>query len=270
MTGRLKGKVAIVFGAGASDKGWTNGAATAVTFAREGAKVISVDVNPEAGRRTADLVREAGSEAIDLVADVTSYAAVEAAVQQGLAAFGRIDVLHNNVGLNSPGGPVEMEEAVWDRIITTNIKSMFLTCKAVIPIFTRDGGGSIINISSIAGITWYGRPTIAYSSSKAAVNQFTRSVAAQYGPQNIRCNAILPGLIDTPRSYLQLQTIWKGDIEKMRKFRSQSVPMRRLGTAWEVANAALFFASDESSYVSGVIMTVDGALTCAAPHSAPE
>jgi len=270
MTDRLKDKVAIVFGAGAAESGWTNGAATALAFAREGARIAAVDIDRDAARRTVALVEKEGGRALALAADVTVRAQIEAAVRGAVDAFGKIDILHNNVGLNSPGGPVEMEEAMWDKIFATNIKSMFLACKAVIPALVRNGGGSIINVSSIAGITWYGRPTIAYASSKAAVNQFTRAVAAQYGPENIRCNAILPGMIDTPRSYLQLHTIWKGDVEKMREHRSRSVPMRRLGTPWEVANAAVFFASDESSYVSGVVMAIDGALTCASPYSAPE
>lgn len=269
MTDRLKGKVAIIFGAGFGEADWTNGAATAVAFAREGARIISVDINADAARRTVDQIRQEGGEAIDVVADVTKADQVHAAVQAGLGAFGKLDVLHNNVALNSPGGPVEMAEEMWDRIMTINVKSLFLACKSVIPAFIANGGGSIINVSSIAGVTYYGRPTIAYASSKAAVNQFTRAIAAQYGPDNIRCNAVMPGLIDTPRSYSQLHTIWKGDIEAMRRERSKSVPMRRLGSPWDVANAAIYFASDESGYVSGNVLAIDGALTCASPISNP-
>lgn len=269
MTDRLKDKVAIIFGAGYAEQGWTNGAAAALTFAREGARIIAVDINADAAQRTVELIRGEGGEAITVVADVTASDQVAAAVRAGLDGFGKLDVLHNNVAMNSPGGPVEMDEAMWDRIMTINVKSLFLACKAVIPAFIANGGGSIINISSIAGVTYYGRPTIAYASSKAAVNQFTRAIAAQYGPDNIRCNAVMPGLIDTPRSYAQLHTIWKGDIEAMRRERSKSVPLRRLGTPWDVANAALYFASDESHYVSGNVLAVDGALTCASPLSSP-
>jgi NAD(P)-dependent dehydrogenase (short-subunit alcohol dehydrogenase family) len=269
MTDRLKDKVAIVFGAGRTEQGWSNGAATAVAFAREGTKVISVDINPDAARRTADLIRHEGGGAIDVVADVTSGAQINAAVRRALEAFGRIDILHNNVGINRPGGPVDMDEAVWDSILATNVKSLFLTCKAVIPALVQSGGGSIINVSSITSVAWLGRPTIAYSSSKAAVNQFTRSIAAQHGPQNIRCNAILAGTIDTPRASSQLKTVWKAD-EDVRRQRARWVPLRRLGTPWEVANTAVFLASDESSYVSGAIIAVDGGLTCTAAHSAPD
>ena len=269
MTNRLKDKVAIVFGAGCSEAGLSNGAAAAIAFAREGAKVASVDIDPAAGRRTVDLIRTDGGTAIDLVADVTSDEQVRSAVQRTASEFGRIDVLHNNVGINKHGGPVEMEEAVWDSVLATNIKSLFLTCKAVIPVLIQNGGGSIINISSITSVAWIGRPTIAYSSSKAAVNQFTRSIAAQYGPQNIRCNAILAGTIDTPRASSQLKSVWK-DPEEVRRQRARFVPLRRLGTPWEVANAAVFLASDEASYVSGVVMAVDGGLTCGAPHATPD
>lgn len=269
MTNRLRDKVAIVFGAGLSAEGMTNGAAAALVYAREGAKIIAVDISVDAAERVAVMIGDEGGQAVPIVADVTRRDQVEAAVKQGLGAYGRIDILHNNVALNKPGGPVEMDEEVWDQIITLNIKSLFLTCKAVIPVMKAQGGGSIINISSIAGAVWYGRPTIAYASSKAAVNQFTRAIACQHGVDNIRCNAVMPGLIDSPRSYNQLHTIWKGDIELMRRERSKSVPMRKLGSPWDVANASLFFASDESQYVSGVVMAVDGGLTCSAPHSVP-
>ncbi|HSV79429.1 MAG TPA: SDR family oxidoreductase [Ramlibacter sp.] len=269
MTGRLNGKVALVFGAGCTDEGLSNGAAVAVAYAREGAKVVAIDVNLAAARRTAELIRRDGGQALEVVADVTSSTEVHAAVQSGLDAFGKLDILHNNVGINSPGGPVEMDEDTWDKVILTNTKSLFLTCKAVIPVFIRNGGGAIVNISSIAGVTYYGRPAIAYSASKAAVNQFTRSIAAQYGPDNIRCNAIVAGLIDTPRSASQLRARWEGDEVSMRRQRAESVPLKRLGTPAELANTSVFLASDEASYVTGVVMAVDGGLTCAVPHSTP-
>jgi NAD(P)-dependent dehydrogenase (short-subunit alcohol dehydrogenase family) len=229
-----------------------------------------VDINPDAARRTLELIRNERGEALDLVADVTSSEQVNATVQGAVAAFGRLDILHNNVGLNSHGGPVEMDESVWDRIIATNMKSLFLACKAAIPAMIGNGGGSIINVSSLAGVTWIGRPSIAYGTSKAAVNHFTRSIAAQYGPEKIRCNTILPGTIDTPRASSQLHKVWKGDVEEMRRQRSKAVPLRRLGTPWDVANAAVFLASDESSYVSGSIIAVDGGAACVGPHLAPD
>jgi len=267
MTNRLKDKVAIVFGAGCGEHGVSNGAAAAVAYAREGARVVAVDMQPEAARRTVDMIVREGGTAIDVAADVTSHEQVEAAVQAGVQAFGKLDILHNNVGINKPGGPVEMEEAVWDACMAANIKSLFLACKAVIPVFERNGGGAIVNISSIQGAAWLGRPTIAYSTSKAAVNQFTRAVAAQYGPQNIRCNAILVGTIDTPRAASQLQRVLQADAEAIRRQRAAGVPLRRLGTPWEVASTAVFLASDEASYVTGAVLAVDGGLTCTAQHT---
>jgi NAD(P)-dependent dehydrogenase (short-subunit alcohol dehydrogenase family) len=268
MVNRLKDKVAIVFGAGCSADGLSNGAAAALAYAREGARVVSVDVNEAAAARTASLIHAEGGEATAVVADVTSREQIDLAVQRSLEVFGKLDILHNNVGINKPGGPVDMDEDVWDAVMATNIKSLFLTCKAVIPAFLKNGGGSIVNISSITGLAWHGRPTIAYSSSKAAVNQFTRVVAAQYGPDNIRCNALVAGSINTPRASAQLQKAWsEGNGEEMLKQRTRSVPLRRLGTPEELANAAVFLASDESSYVTGVVMAVDGGLTCAVPHA---
>jgi NAD(P)-dependent dehydrogenase (short-subunit alcohol dehydrogenase family) len=265
MANRLNGKVAIVFGAGTAEAGWTNGGAAAVAFAREGAKVAAVDVNPEACARTARTIREEGGEAVEIVADVTDAEQVKAAADAAVAAYGTIDILYNNVALNSGGGPVDMEEAVWDSIMAINVKSQFLACKYVIPILVAKGGGVIINVSSINGVINYGRPSIAYATSKAAVDRFTRAVAGQYGPDNIRCNAIMPGTIDTPRSYRQLHTTFKGDMAAMQRARSQSVPLRRLGTPWDVANAAIFLASDEANYITGVVLAVDGGLTIMGP-----
>ncbi|MDM0022236.1 SDR family NAD(P)-dependent oxidoreductase [Variovorax saccharolyticus] len=266
MADRLKNKVAVVFGAGCTQAGVSNGAAAAIAYAREGAKVVIVDVETGAARRTVEMILEEGGNAADFTADVTSRTQVQAAIDGAMATFGRLDILHNNVGINKPGGPVEMDEAVWDAVMATNIKSLFLTCKAAIPAMQKGGGGSIVNISSITSIAWHGRPTIAYSSSKAAVNHFTRVLAAQYGPDNIRCNAIVAGTIDTPRASSQLQRVIRADAAEIRNRRSEAVPLRRLGTPWELANAAVFLASDEASYVSGVVMAVDGGLTCTMSH----
>ena len=268
---RLKGKIALVFGAGCIDQSAIgNGSAAAITFAREGASVACVDLNPAAAEYVAEYIKAEGGTAIGLVADVCSQSDVDAAVRKTLDAFGRIDVLHNNVGIVAPGGPVETDEADWDRVLDTNLKSVFRACKAVLPVMERQGGGSIVNISSIAAIRWTGSPFISYFSSKAGLNQFTRAVAVQYAPKNIRCNAVMPGLIDAPRVYHRLLSTFEGDREKVRNARARSVPNKRMGTPWDVANAALFFASDESAYVSGVLMPVDGALTCSVPHLMPE
>ena len=266
MVDRLKGKTVLILGAGCVGEGWGNGNATAAVFAREGANIICVDINEEAAAQTAELVRKEGQRAIHVKADVANFEQIERAVRLGVDAFGAINVLHNNAGISARGGTIESSEESWDRVMDVNAKGAFLGCKAVIPLMRKQGGGSIIHISSIASIAWTGHPLISYQASKAAVNQLTRMVAVQHGAENIRCNCIMPGLIDSPRIYASILPFYDGDVEKMRNTRSQSVPMKKMGDVWDVANAALFFASDESKYVTGVVMAVDGGVTCAMPH----
>jgi NAD(P)-dependent dehydrogenase (short-subunit alcohol dehydrogenase family) len=266
MGDRLAGKTAFILGAGCVDDTWGNGNATAVTFAREGANIVSVDVNEGAAKSTAERVRSEGGRAIHAAADAASLEQLQRAVQAALDAFGRIDVLHNNAGVNEKGGPVEISEQGWDRVMDVNAKGAFLSCKAIIPTMLAQGGGSIIHVSSIASVAWTGHPFVAYHASKAALNQFTRVVAVQHGADNIRCNCVMPGLIDSPRIYGTILSFYNGDIDKMREERSRSVPMRKMGDVWDVANAALFFASDESKYITGTILPVDGGITCSIPH----
>lgn len=266
MGDRLKGKTALVLGAGVMGEGWGNGNAAAVAFAREGANVVCVDLNEEAAAKTAALVRETGREALHLQADVADFDQVSDAVARTVASFERVDVLHYNAGMSVRGGALETSEADWDRVYDVNVKGAYLACKAVIPQMRQQGGGSIVHISSIASIGWTGHALLSYQSSKAALNQLTRMVAVQHAAEGIRCNCILPGLIDSPRIYQTILPVFGGDVEKMRASRSSAVPMKRMGDPWDVANAALFFASDESRYVTGVVMAVDGGITCALPH----
>jgi NAD(P)-dependent dehydrogenase (short-subunit alcohol dehydrogenase family) len=267
---KLSQKFAIVFGGGCGANGTSNGAAAAIAYAREGASVAVVDLNASAADRTVEIIRQEGGRALAVTADVTSLDEIYHAVQQTIGAFGTLDILHNNVGINMSGGPVDMAEDVWDKVLATNVKSIFLTSKAILPTFVEKRSGAIVNVSSITGVAWHGRPTIAYSSSKAAVNQFTRALAAQYGPQNIRCNALLVGSIDTPRASSQLNRAWDSKTENMQKQRVQSIPLRRLGTPWDVANAAVFLASDDAAYITGAVVPVDGGLTCSVPHAVAE
>jgi len=262
MAGRLNGKVAMIFGAGCVGDGWGNGNATAVVYAREGAKIVSIDISLEAATRTAALVTAEGGTAIAIGADGADLAQVTAAVETTLREFGRIDILHNNIGINEAGGPVEQSEESWDRVIRANLKSVYVACKCVLPVMEKQGGGAIVNISSSAASGWTGSAHISYSASKAAVNNLTRVIAVEYAERNIRCNAILPGLMDTPRIYRH-KTKFKDDFEAMRNARSHAVPMKRMGDAWDVAKTALFLASDESSYITGALIPVDGGLTCA-------
>jgi NAD(P)-dependent dehydrogenase (short-subunit alcohol dehydrogenase family) len=261
---RLKGKTALVVGAGSIGPGWGNGKATAVTFAREGAQVFCVDRNAAAAAETAGIIASEGGKATAFTSDASRAEDVEAMVAACLEAYGRIDVLDNNVGIAETGSVVEVSEADWDRVFAVNLKSAFLAMKHVIPVMTKQGGGSIINISSIASIRHLGISYVTYGTTKAAMNQMTRTTAVEFAAQNIRVNAILPGLMKTPmveHSAALAASYAKGDVEAMWRARDAQVPMGHMGDAWDVANAALFLGSDESKYVTGIELVVDGGIT---------
>jgi NAD(P)-dependent dehydrogenase (short-subunit alcohol dehydrogenase family) len=264
---RLKGKTAMVVGAGSIGPGWGNGKATAVTFAREGAEVLCVDRNGAAAEETAAIILSEGGTALAFTADVSKAGDVEAMVAACLKAYGRIDVLDNNVGIAEVGNVVEVGEAEWDRVFAVNLKSAYLSMTYAIPVMVKQGGGSIINISSIASIRHVGISYVSYNASKAAMNQMTRSTAVEFAADYVRVNAILPGLMKTPmveHSAGLAASYAKGDVEAMWRARDAQVPMGHMGTGWDVANAALFLASDEARYVTGIELVVDGGLTCRA------
>lgn len=261
---RLKGKTAMVVGAGSIGPGWGNGKATAVIFAREGAQVFCVDRNGAAAEETVSIIASEGGKATAFTADVSRAREVEAMVAACLKTYGRIDVLDNNVGIAEMGSVVDVSEADWDRVFAVNLKSAFLAMKHVIPIMAQQGGGSIINISSIASIRHLGISYVSYGTSKAAMNQMTRTMAVEFAKQHVRVNAILPGLMKTPmvEHSVGLATSYaKGDVDAMWRARDAQVPMGHMGDAWDVANAALYLASDESRYVTGIELIVDGGLT---------
>ena len=261
---RLKGKTALVVGAGSIGPGWGNGKATAVTFARQGAQVFCVDRNGAAAEETVGIIASEGGRATAFTADVSRAADVEAMVQACLKTYGRIDVLDNNVGIAEMGSVVEVAEAEWDRVFAVNLKSAFLAMKHVIPVMVKQGGGSIINISSVASIRHMGISYVTYGASKAAMNQMTRTTAVEFARQHVRVNAILPGLMKTPmveHSAGLAASYAAGDVEAMWRARDAQVPMGHMGEAWDVANAALFLASDESRYVTGIELVVDGGIT---------
>ncbi len=265
MPGRIQDKVAIVTGAGSSGPGWGNGKATAALFAREGACVFAVDNNPDAVAETRDIIEGEGGRCTDHVADVTDADAVAALVVRCVEVYGRLDILHNNVGILQVGGPVEATEASWDRVFDVNIKSMFLTCKAAIPPMLERGGGAIVNVGSIVAIRYLGVPYISYSATKGAVLAFTRSIAVQYAADGLRANTILPGLMNTPMIVGPLEDAYaKGDVAKMIDMRHEQCPTGAMGDAWDVAYAAIYLASDEAKYVNGAELVVDGGLTCRA------
>jgi NAD(P)-dependent dehydrogenase (short-subunit alcohol dehydrogenase family) len=262
MVDRLKGKTAIVFGAGSSGPGWGNGKAAAVAYAREGAQVACIDLVQAAADETASIIEGEGGVAIAVAADVTDAASVAGAVSQVVSRFGRIDILHNNVGVTHMGGPVELSEEQFRAALDLNIGPIYRTAKAVIPHMLEQGGGVIINISSLAAIRWVGYPYFAYYATKAAVNQATVALAMQYARQGIRANCIMPGLIDTPLIYKQISGQY-ASVDEMVAARNAAVPVGRMGSAWDVAHAAVFLASDEAQFITGVCLPVDGGQSCA-------
>ncbi|CAN5447988.1 glucose 1-dehydrogenase [soil metagenome] len=259
----LTGKVALVMGCGAVAEGWGNGRATSVLLARQGARLYGTDLHAANAQRTGELIAEAGREAYVRACDVTVAAEVEQVVEDCVARFGRIDILINNVGLSQPGGPVDMTEAVWDQQLEINLKGTFLACKHVIPVMQVQGGGSIVNISSVAGLRYIGKPQVAYAAAKAALMQFTRTTAVIHAAENIRLNCVIPGLMHTPLIEGRAAKYANGDTAGFIAHRHHQVPMQHMGDGWDVANAVLFLAADESRYITATEILVDGGLVAA-------
>jgi NAD(P)-dependent dehydrogenase (short-subunit alcohol dehydrogenase family) len=261
MIGRVAGKVAIVTGAGAAGAGWGNGRAAAVLYAREGAQVVCCDRDPEPLAETVKIIEGEGNQAIGVACDVTDAADVEALVARAVDTYRQLDILHNNVGILIMGGPEGLALDDWRRMLDVNVTSMFLTCKYALPAMLTSGGGSIVNISSVAALKYTGWPAVAYGTSKGAVNAFTIQVAMEYADRGIRCNAILPGLMDTPMIREPLADAYgPGGIQTMLARRHAQSPTGRMGTAWDVAEAALFLASDAAAYINGATLVVDGGI----------
>lgn len=262
MTKRLDGKVALITGAGSVAAGWGNGKAAATLFAREGARIFAVDRSRDAVEETRAIIAGEGNPCVAHTADVTDGAAVKALADACLAAYGRIDILHCNVGGSAPGGPVEMSEETWNAQISLNLTSVFLACKHVLPIMERQGKGAIVTVSSVAGLTYYGSDLIAYKAAKYGLIQFTRGVAMQYAKKGIRANCVIPGLMNTPLVAHRIAGQYHGgDLEKTMQRRNAMIPMGHMGDAWDVAHAALFLASDEAKYITAAEIVVDGGLT---------
>ncbi len=263
MADRLRDKVAIVTGAGSIGPGWGNGKATSVLFAREGAKLFAVDLNLDAAEETRAIIEGEGGVCRTHQTDVTRSDQVAAMTQACLDAFGRIDVLVNNAGIAMLGGPVETEEADWDRVNAVNVKSMFLTTKHILPVMERQGGGAIVNISSVAAIRWTGIPYASYYASKGAVLAYSRGIALQYAAKGIRSNCVLPGLMNTPMVHASLSDAYGAgdDTERLIAARNAQCPTGRMGEAWDIAYACLYLASDEAKYVTATELIVDGGLT---------
>jgi len=260
--GRLNNKVAIVTGAGCVGPGWGNGRAVAVLFAQAGAKIFAVDKSMEAMEETIRRVREAGGTITARTCDVTDSAAVEAMVAACKAEYGRVDILVNNVGGSAAGGPVALSEDKWDAQVAFNLKSVFLTCKHVLPVMEAQGCGAIVNTASTSGIRWTGSAQVAYAACKAGVIQLGKVVAVEYAKKGIRVNTVVPGQLHTPMVEARLAGQRSGgDVDKLLESRLSRIPLGFMGDGRDTANAALFLASDEAQFITGTEIVVDGGMT---------
>jgi NAD(P)-dependent dehydrogenase (short-subunit alcohol dehydrogenase family) len=260
----LRGKVALVIGLGQTgSEGWGIGAACAVLFARQGATIFGGNRTVESATRTKQAVEEAG-QVCDIVAcDAMSSSSVKALVDACMKKHGRIDILLANVGKSEPGTPASMSEETWDAQMDINLKTVYLACHHVLPIMeAQPEGGSIVAVSSIAGLRYIGKPQIGYSTAKAAIMQFMKATAVMYADKGVRLNTVVPGLMETPytRSLSERFPV-EGGYQAFKAMRDRQVPMGRMGDAWDVANTALFLASDEARYVTGQKIVVDGGIT---------
>jgi NAD(P)-dependent dehydrogenase (short-subunit alcohol dehydrogenase family) len=256
MSGRLASKVAIVAGAGASGAVIGNGQATAILFAREGAKVLCVDAVEERARVTVEMIAKEGGTASAYRADVSKAADCKAMVHAAVERYGRLDILDNNVGISVRADVLEVTEEQWDRVMAVNVKSIMLASKYAIPQMRKTGAGSIINISSVAGLR--ANQSTPYTTSKAAIVGLTRSMAGDHGREGIRVNCILPGLIYGPMTAPRMD-------EDIRRKRREAGALGTEGTGWDVAHAALFLASDESRWITGVALPVDAGFLVMSP-----
>ncbi|EPD34846.1 MULTISPECIES: SDR family NAD(P)-dependent oxidoreductase [Delftia] len=259
---RFKSKIAIVTGAGCVAAGWGNGRAMAVRLAEEGAKVLAVDRDQARLDETLSLAGEAAASITTCICDVTDSSSVKAMVQTCLQAWGVPDILINNVGGSAAGGPIQLSEQDWDSQIDINLKSVFLTCKHVLPHMVERGSGAIVNVASTSGLRWTGSAQVAYAASKAGVIHLSRVVAVQHAPDGIRVNTVVPGQLHTPMVQARLaRQRTGGDVETLLASRVRRIPLGFMGDGRDTASAALYLASDEARFVTGTELVVDGGMT---------
>lgn len=259
---RLAGKAALVVGAGSIGPGWGNGKATAVALARSGAAVACVDLDLTAAEETAALIAAEDGKAIALQADATNGDSLARAAAACLDEFGAIDILDNNVGIAESAGLLDMTEESWDRVMSVNVKSAFLSMRAVLPQMIKQGQGAIVNIASIAGVRHLGLPYASYYASKAALLHLSRTTAIEFADRGIRVNSVLPGAMNTPLVAAVAKDFYgEVELEELWKQRAAQVPIGLGGEGWDVASAVVFLASDEARYITGADLVVDGGLS---------
>lgn len=259
---RLKGKIALITGAGSVGPGWGNGRASAIRFAQEGALVYAADIDQERLNETLRLSGEYASKIKTGVVDIMQSSKIEKMVADCINTYGRIDILMNNVGGSAKGGPVEMSEEVWDMQVDYNLKSVFLACKYVLPHMLENGSGAIINMASTSGTRWTGSAQIAYAATKAGVIQFSKVLAVQYAKQNIRVNTIVPGQLHTPMVETRLAGQRAGgDVTALLAQRQARIPLPFMGDGRDTANAAVFLASEEARFITGTEIVIDGGMS---------
>jgi NAD(P)-dependent dehydrogenase (short-subunit alcohol dehydrogenase family) len=262
MSLRFENKIAIVTGAGCVGAGWGNGRAIAVRLAQEGAKVLAVDRDRARLDETLELAGDVRGSITPWVCDVTNSENVAAMAAACLDAYGTIDVLVNNVGGSAAGGPVELPEETWDLQVDTNLKSVFLTCKHVLPTMLAKGAGSIVNISSTSGLRWTGSAQVAYAATKAGVIQMSRVIAVQHAAKGVRVNSVVPGQLHTPMVETRLaKQRAGGDVDALLAQRQKRIPLGFMGDGRDTASAVLFLASDEARFITGTELIVDGGMT---------
>lgn len=262
MTRRFDNKVAIVTGAGCVGPGWGNGRAIAVRLAEEGARVFAVDRDLDRVKETVERAGGVGDRIVPWACDVTSGGSVSSMVAACIDAFGTVDILVNNVGGSAAGGPVEMSEEVWDTQVDFNLKSVFLTCKHVLPTMLEKKAGAIVNMASTSGLRWTGSAQVAYAATKAGVIQLSRVVAVQHAPHGIRVNTVVPGQLHTPMVEGRLaRQRTGGDIDLLLAQRKKRIPLGFMGDGRDTASAVLFLASDEARFITGTELIVDGGMT---------
>ena len=261
----LDGKTAIVTGCGSEGEGWGNGRAIATLLARQGAKVIGTDLNYKAAKNTQDFILKENNKCEIHEVNMSNKKDVDSFFKNVTKQHEKINILVNNVGRSEPGDPEVLDYDVWREQFSTNLDTAFFAIKQIIPIMKKIGGGSIVNISSVAGMRYVGKPQVGYSASKAALMQMTKTTAIIHAENKIRLNCVVPGLMHTPLVERLANKYADGKYDEFVKTRNNQVPMKKMGSSFDVANAVLFLASDEAKYITGTEIVVDGGLTATTP-----